>query len=304
MTMDVVDAQLHAWDVDSPEFPWDHSDLAALPDHLRARFDRHVTTDDLLARMDEAGVGAAVLVSPRVYGSDHRYSFAAADEYPDRFGVVGPLSPSTPDVEERIRTFRQQPGGLGVRAVPIGGKDEGIGGPSWRRVFAPAEQAGVPVFLLAPDVIEIVPAIARAYPGLQIVLDHLGSVASSSVGGGARGLARVPDLLKLAEFDSVTLKCTNVPSLSNTGFPFNDLWPHLHAILEAFGPERLMWGSDITIHPDDLTYAQSLGYLQLSDQLSTHEKELILGASLRRILRWPNKTEPQSSGSRLNGLMN
>jgi hypothetical protein len=182
--------------------------------------------------------------------------------------------------------------------------DEGNSGPSWRRVFAPAEQAGVPVFLLAPDVIDIVPATARAYPDLQIVLDHLGAVASSSVGDGARGLARVPDLLKLAQFDNVALKCTNVPSLSTTGFPFNDIWPHLHAILEAFGPECLMWGSDITVHPDDLTYAQSLGYLQLSDQFSTNEKDLILGASLRRILRWPRKTEPLSSGSRPNDFVN
>jgi predicted TIM-barrel fold metal-dependent hydrolase len=292
MPMEIVDAQLHAWDVDSADFPWDQDASAGLPDHLRARFDRTVTTNDLLAMMDAAGVDAAVLVSPRVYGSDHRYSFAAAANHPGRFGVVGPLSPSTPDVEERVRTFRHHPGGLGVRAVPIGPDDEGIGGVSWRRIFAPAERAEVPVFLLAPDVIDVVPGIARAYPDLPIVFDHLGAVASSSVGGVARGLERMPDLLALARFDNVALKCSNVPSLSRNTFPFEDVWPHLHAILGAFGAERLIWGSDITVHPDDLTYAQSVDYLRLSDQLSAHEKELLLGASLRRILRWPREAKP------------
>jgi predicted TIM-barrel fold metal-dependent hydrolase len=175
--------------------------------------------------------------------------------------------------------------------VPIGLDDESIGGVSWRRIFAPAERAEVPVFLLAADVIDIVPAIARAYPNLQIVLDHLGAIASS-VGGRANGWGRLPDLLALARFDNVALKCTNVPSLSPNRYPFEDVWPHLHAVLEAFGPERLIWGSDITVHPDDLTYGQSVDYLRLSDQLSAHEKELVLGASLRRILRWPRKSGP------------
>jgi L-fuconolactonase len=290
--MDIVDAQLHAWDVDCAEFPWDHDALAPLPRHLRARFDRNVTTDDLIEMMDATGVHAAVLVSPRVYGSDHRYSFAAAANHPDRFGVVGPLSPSVPGVEERVRAFRHQPGGLGIRAMPIGQEDEGIGGASWRRIFGPAERAQVPVFLLAADIIDIVPGIARAYPDLQIVLDHLGAIASSSVGGQATGLGRLPDLLALAQLDNVALKCSNVPSLSRNGFPFRDVWPRLHAILEAFGPERLIWGSDITVHPDDLTYAQSVDYLRLSEQLSAHEKELVLGGSLRRILRWPREAKP------------
>jgi predicted TIM-barrel fold metal-dependent hydrolase len=245
--------------------------------------------------MDAAGVNAAVLVSPRVYGSDHRYSLAAAANYPGRFGVVGPVSPSTPDAEGRVRAFRDEPGGLGIRAVPMRQEDEGVDGASWRRIFAPAERAQVPVFLLAADVIDIVPGIARAYPELQIVLDHLGAIASSSFGGHASGWARLPDLLSLARFDNVALKCSNVPSLSRSRFPFEDVWPHLHAILEAFGPERLIWGSDITVHPDDLSYAQAVDYLLLSEQLSAHEKELVLGGSLRRILRWPREARPSAS---------
>jgi predicted TIM-barrel fold metal-dependent hydrolase len=97
----------------------------------------------------------------------------------------------------------------------------------------------------------------------------------------------LPDLLALARFGNVAVKCTNAPSLSHEGYPFADLWPHLHAVLAAFGPERTMWGSDITMHLGDVTYAQAVDYVRQSDQLSESEKALVLGRTLRRILRWP-----------------
>jgi predicted TIM-barrel fold metal-dependent hydrolase len=264
------------------------ADLASVPDHLRARFETGASVRELLEMMDDARVDAALLVSSWVYGSDHSYALEAASASPARFGVVGPVDPTLPDVGERVRTFREHAGALGIRVVERRGVTVPLGDSGWDEVFRPAEEAGVPVFLLGPQVISSVPGIARAHPELQLVLDHLGGIASSSVGPSASGIARLPELLSLAQYDNVALKCTNVPTLSRAGYPFADLWPLLHAVLSAFGPERTMWGSDITMHRGDLSYSEAVGYIRETTELSESEKTLVLGASLRRILDWPS----------------
>ncbi len=58
-----------------------------------------------------------------------------------------------------------------------------------------------------------------------------------------------------------------------------------------------MWGTDITVHLDQLTYCEAVDYMRRSDQLSENEKEeLVLGRTLRRVLRWPSPLAEPVSG--------
>ncbi len=136
--MEVVDAQLHAWDDDSLDHPWDRAWIATLPEHVRKRFDTRCPTEQLVQMTLAVGVRAGVLTSPRLYGSDHRYAFAAAERYPEQFGVVGPVDPATPEVEEMVRTYRQRPGGLAVRVAVLPGAPEPLDGRGYGRIFAAA----------------------------------------------------------------------------------------------------------------------------------------------------------------------
>jgi predicted TIM-barrel fold metal-dependent hydrolase len=116
------------------------------------------------------------------------------------------------------------------------------------------------------------------------VIDHLGTI---TLDPSVERIKMLLDLIALAEFDNIAVKCTEAPSLSRGEYPFEDLWPHLHRVLDAFGPERVMWGTDITQHFGELSYCEAVDYIRRTDELSPHEKELILGKSLRKILRWP-----------------
>ena len=76
------------------------------------------------------------------------------------------------------------------------------------------------------------------------------------------------------------MKLTSIPLLSREPYPHADAWPHLHRVIAAFGPGRLMWGSDQTVFDHD--YGETVDVIRATDELGPADKALILGASLRR----------------------
>jgi L-fuconolactonase len=239
---------------------------------------RTITAEDLLVMMRAVGVDAALLTNPSVYGSNHAYSFAAAARYPTKFGVVGPVSPKTPGIETYVRTFRERAGGIGVRLVF---PDASAGAPTdsdYSGIYRAAKLGCVPIFIAAPGQLPAVAEIARRNSDVTFVVDHFGHSGPS--------FDAVPELVNLAQFENVAIKCTSAPSFSREPYPFLDIWPVLEHVFEAFGLDRVMWGTDIT-RVEHYTYCEGLSYLRNSDRLTDAEKEVVLGASLRRVLRWP-----------------
>jgi len=100
--------------------------------------------------------------------------------------------------------------------------------------------------------------------------------------------AAIGGLFPLARYENIAVKVTSLPLLSREPFPFRDGWPHLLAVIEAFGVERLMWGSDAFVfgHP----YGEAIDYLRDSVELGAHEKEMLLGGALRRVWGWPRES--------------
>lgn len=103
----------------------------------------------------------------------------------------------------------------------------------------------------------------------------------------AERVVQLERVLELAQFPNVAIKWSHAPSLLSD--EFRDLLPLLRRAIEAFGVERIMWGSDYTVARDQHgeAWAHALYYLLDSDQLSQTEKEWILGRSVREALRWP-----------------
>jgi predicted TIM-barrel fold metal-dependent hydrolase len=286
----IVDAQVHAWEPSSAAYPWDQDSVNRLPARFLPHFrDHHRSAEQVVAMMDAVGVEAAVLTSPTIYGMDHRYSFNAANHYPGRFGVVGPVDPAFPKVEDRIRQLHEEPWGMGVRVIV---RSDPLDGPGLRTIFATSQECGIPVVISANERLNELPHVARAFPELVLIIDHLGVSPTSDR---SDPLAIVPELIKLARFENIAVKCVAAPLLSKQPYPFKDLWPRLHQVIEAFGPERVMWGSDITVHVGDLTYCEAVDYMRRTDELSEADRTLILGKAARALLGWPSETQPTNS---------
>jgi predicted TIM-barrel fold metal-dependent hydrolase len=284
-----VDAQLHAFAADSSERPWDPEYGRSGPNaRKRQLFSEHVATaEDLLGMMDREGVAAAVLVHPPMYGWDNRYSVDAATRHRDRFRVVALVNPASPTLEDDVAALRESGVVVGIRAVVIDAAqrqalDEGV----FERLFQELERVRMPLFIFAPGRFDAVGAIARRLPGLQVVVDHLGLAQPPLMPSDREPFAPLPSLLQLADLANVAVKCSGVPTLSRESYPFNDVWRHVRSVVDAFGAERVMWGTDITRVMGMHSYREAVSYLAEIPGLADHELELVMGATLRRLLRW------------------
>jgi predicted TIM-barrel fold metal-dependent hydrolase len=67
--------------------------------------------------MNEVGVARAILVPPRIEGGRNDLSLDAATAHPDRFAVMGKLDQDAPDAREKLASWRDHPGMLGLRFI-------------------------------------------------------------------------------------------------------------------------------------------------------------------------------------------
>ena len=288
--LEIVDCQVHIWQRESPARPWDPAYGAGGPSAAahRVRSAEHtVSFEEMVAAMDAAGVSAAVIVTTILYGWDNGYSLDAYAAHPGRFRVMGRVEPFAPGVDERVRAWTQVPGAAGVRIVATtAAQREEITGGRMEPFFAAAERARVPVAIYAPRFLrELVPIVER-HPDLTLLLDHVGLPQPPLLEADPDRFQRLPDLLALARHPGVVVKLSAAPTLSMEPYPFADLWPHIHAIVNVYGPERVLWGSDWTRALPVVGYRDQVRFMTETRELSAADKTLIMGGSLRRILSW------------------
>ena len=93
--------------------------------------------------------------------------------------------------------------------------------------------------------------------------------------------ADLPKLLALAAHDNVAVKISGACTLSHEPFPYKDIWDPLCRILDAFGFDRCMWGTDWTRAVGMLTYEQGVEAFRITDRLSDSERTALMGGVFR-----------------------
>ena len=242
--------------------------------------------DELLARMDEAGVERAVLV-PTSWSDDHGNELAlrAAQAHPSRFAVFGVVAMGGKDGPEQVARWKSTPGLLGVRAsfhTEALAPQLTDGTADW--FWPAAERANVPVMVYAPGQMEVVGRIAQRHPSLRLVIDHLGQ---PRVSPNIDHAAYLDALLRLAPLPNVAVKASAMPQYSHEPYPFRDMHPYVCRTLDAFGPTRVFWGSDLT-RLRGVTYAEAVR--MFTDELAclaSPERELVMGRALCDWIGWP-----------------
>ena len=284
MPLSIVDAQVHIWAESTPERPWParHAPHRPVP----------ITAESLLADMAEAGVQRAVLVPPSWEGERNDVCLAAAQAYPDRFAVMGRLDPEHPDSPSRIAHWREQPGMLGLRFTFHRPSLQPLlteGKADW--LWPLAERAGVPIMMTCPfSIMHIAERIAAKHPGLRLVIDHLGLLPGTR---DAEGFAGFSHLLALARFPNVAVKASALPCYTDDVWPYRALHGYLRQAFDAFGPQRLFWGTDLSRLP--CSYAQAVRmFTEQLDWLHGDDREAVMGRSLMQWLGWPASASASS----------
>jgi L-fuconolactonase len=295
--MQIIDAQIH--DVG----PW--SDWT----HEATDLQHRVLTELVVAYLDAVGVDGVILFP----GGDDAEAAWAAAALPDRFAYVPPITPNTPDVNGTVLAakHRRDRGLVGLRAIigwPLDGSEvRRLESGAWDAVFGACEEHQVPLFLFITGWLERTADIIARFPGLTLIVDHLGLRQPPLDDAEVPPFKSLPVLLELAKLPNVNVKLCGLPALSRQPYPYSDVSSELRAIVDAFGAKRLMWASDTTRfagriginryqNPRTLThyvgkhtYADSLHFIRDNDALSSVEKEAILGGCVRRLLGWPRR---------------
>lgn len=274
----IVDSQMHLWLEESVERPW-------VPNGRDYSQGAPMTPEAAIKRMDEAGVDRVVIVPPSWEGDRNDYALEAVRRYPNRFGVMGRMDISNAGDPELFRTWRNlKTGMLGFRVTarpwfPKTFLTDGTIDAFWKN----AAEFSIPVYVFFPGLTKEVGEVARRFPTLRLVIDHL---HLNRLYRTYETDAVVNETMTLAQYPNVAVKVSSLPGYTD------DVYPHPHVqswVLQAvknFGAERVFWGSDYT--KLRATYRENVQiFTDELPTLTTGERELILGKGLMDWLAWP-----------------
>ncbi|MFE7900972.1 amidohydrolase family protein [Streptomyces sp. NPDC057424] len=274
--MTVVDAHHHVWDLSVRDQDW-----ITGPELLPLR--RDFAMNHLEPEARAAGVARTVLVQTITVPEETPELLALAAEHDLIAGVVGWTDLTHPGITDELARLRALPGGRylkGIRHQVQGEPDpEWLLSPDVRRGLAAVADAGLVYDLVVlPHQLPACVRAAASLPGLTFVLDHLGKppVASGALEPWATGLRA------LAALPNTVAKLSGLVTEADlTSWTAEDLRPYADVALEAFGPGRLMYGSDWPVSTLAVTYGATLDLTRrLTDP---HDHTQILDATATRV---------------------
>jgi len=260
-----IDAHHHVWDLGVRDQPW----TAGLPT-LRRSFGLAELRPDLAAR----GIDRTVLVQTLAVAEETPEFLAlAAGEGADVVaGVVGWVELTARDVADRLARLREGPGGerlVGIRhLVPSEPDPRWFARPDVQRGVAAVGAAGLAYdVLVRPAQLPAAFETVHTQPDVRFVLDH---VAKPPIATGELEPWR-SDLRRLAAAPNVAVKLSGMVTEADVErWTVADLRPYADVVLDAFGPERTMFGSD---WPVCLLAADYGTVMAAAEELTSHLTE-------------------------------
>ena len=276
--MMIIDSQVHIWAPETPEKPYAKKDASA--PHRPVPLGH----EELLREMDGAGVERCILVPPTWEDDRNDTSLEAARLHPNRFRVMGRIKLTALQSRALVATWKNQAHMLGIRLVFNPGRTASWlvdGTADW--LWDAAERYDVPVMAFAPNTVPKLGEIAERHPGLRMIVDHMG--LSSTLRGKSLEPA-VANVIKLARLKNVAVKVSALPCYVDEPYPFPTLHPVVRRVVDAFGPQRCFWGTDLSHLPCPYKQVVTL-FTEEMKSLSSTELEWIMGRGLAEWLRWP-----------------
>ncbi|MGW8366797.1 amidohydrolase family protein [Streptomyces wedmorensis] len=285
----IIDAHHHVWDLTVRDQPWVTGEALA---PLRRSF----SLDDLRPEAEAAGVTATVLVQTVTVAEETPELLALAGTDSLVAGVVGWTDLTAPDVAETLARLRELPGG--DRLVGIRHQVQEEPDPDWllrsdvrRGLIAVAESGLVYDLVVTPHQLAAAVSVAADLPELTFVLDHLGKppIATGRLQPWAGWVSR------LAEAPNTVCKLSGLLTEAAPTWTVQDLRRYADTVLHAFGPDRLMFGSDWPVSTLAADYQDVVHTSRaLIQHLSPEEQAAVLHRTAIRVYGFPTSS-PEAS---------
>ena len=284
----VIDAHMHVWSDDPKRFPFSHP---YTPGFQAPRAPGAV--EALLTEMDASGIDGCVLVQVIYHGWDNRYVAQALKAHPARFRVQGLIDPTDPALARKLDDWVRGQGLSGMRFSPIyyEGRDQWLNAPETRGLWEKARELGAIFnFFIATPQLPRLEERVRDFPDVPVVIDHLARIDLKAVDP----LPEFRRLLALARYPNVHAKVSELSVLSPSGtFPYADTHPWVRRLYDAFGPDRLLWGTGFPAGT-----RREAGRPSLAEELALIRSEIpfftpadrgkILGLNAARLWKFPS----------------
>ena len=262
---EVFDSHHHIWSSGEAEFPWAVQPIDALKS--KGTLEEYLSS----TKIDEDGkdksckehrehsviaITKSLIVQPMNHKFDHAYLFDAIKRYPDRFLGMALANPEE-GVSGLQRLKEISPSNLvGIRfnpsLFPGGNLESNLAEDMFSEASTLRLVVGVMCFTGISEHINSLRKWALKCPGTKIVIDHMGFFRQPAVGAILDTKDKVHNieehwkaLMSLVDLPNVYIKISALFRLSGEPFPHYDLRDRrVKVLVESFGADRLMWGSD------------------------------------------------------------
>lgn len=297
---DVVDSHVHVWDLGARPQPW--IDPTSMP-----AIDRSFLPVELEQTLGESGVRSAVLVQVlnRIDETEELLHVARTSTLVA--GVVGWVDLAAPDLDGALDRLAGGSGGamlVGVRHQALAEVDPS----AWLQ--RPEVLRGMRLLgsreltcdlMLGRDQLAVAARVLAPLESVTFVLDHAGKPPIACGWASPEAQAWADDVAELAQLRHVRCKLSGLTIVAGPTWTVAHLRPFVEHVLEQFGPQRVLFGSDWPVSLRAGSYAATLSAArQLVAPLSAAERSAVLGCNARDVYRLgrPPSHDRPSEGTR------
>ena len=268
-----IDSHQHFWLLERGDYDWiDSSQEVLYRDYQPA---------ELSSLLAAAGIDKTILVQAAATISESQYLLSLADRYDFIVGVVGWIDMDSNGASEQLAELARHPKLVGIRPLI-----QDIADPDWmlqgalHTVFEQLieRQLCFDALVMPVHLDNLITLLAR-YPKLKVVVDHGAKpdIANNAFEPWAQKMHAI------ASNSDAYCKLSGLLTEAATGAGAAELLPYMQHLLDCFGPQRLMWGSDWPV----LNLANDYpGWLEISTAflapLDEQEKSAIFGGNAAR----------------------
>ena len=238
---------------------------------------RNFLPEHLKPLIDAAGVDRTVFVQTQHNLDENRWVLSLAEENPWIAGVVGWVDLASPNCEQQVEEFKDNPKFVGVRHIVQDEQDDDfIVGEDVLKGLAVLEKHDVAYDLLFyVKHLKHAATVASKFPNLRLVIDHLAKPVIKH----AQTDGWQEHFVEAAKYENVHCKLSGMVTEADwENWKPHDLKPYVETAVEHFGADRCMFGSDWPVCELAASYPQVFDALMdCIGGLSTSEREKILG---------------------------
>jgi predicted TIM-barrel fold metal-dependent hydrolase len=268
----IIDTHAHIYAEDEKRYP--PIDKPLRPPGVKG------TLGDLRATSASHGVRAACLIQVSTfYRFDNRCICDSAKVSSDWAAGVCTLDPDDPHSPDLLSQYKREFGIKGMRSIP--GQRGQIDDEGVRHLWKRAADEGVVVnALIHRENAEGLSRLLADFSNLRVVLDHCMYPEI-----GPQFDAILSDVLRLARCKNLYAKLTFVPAGSKQKYPCADMHDTVLKIVDAFGAERCVWGSDFPceLWTPGISYSQHLQIFLSDLPLPDQARQQILGLTAKKL---------------------